>query len=48
MIRATIAAETLSAEHTDNKVANLLTQLRRTGRIHNSGTRARPVWRLVP
>ncbi len=41
-------SEVLSAEQKDNKVANLLTQLRRTGRIHNSGTRARPVWRLVP
>ena len=41
-------SEVLSAEQKDNKVANLLTQLRRTGRIHNSGTRARPVWRLGP
>jgi len=41
-------SEVLSVEQKDNKVANLLTQLRRTGRIHNSGTRARPVWRLVP
>jgi ATP-dependent DNA helicase RecG len=40
-------SEVLSAEQRDNKVANLLTQLRRTGRIHNGGTRARPVWRLV-
>lgn len=40
-------SELLSAEQKDNKVANLLTQLRRAGRIHNSGTRARPVWRLV-
>ncbi len=41
-------SEVLSVEQKDNKVANLLTQLRRAGRIHNSGTRARPVWRLVP
>lgn len=41
-------SEVLSTEQKDNKVANLLTQLRRTGRIHNSGTRSRPVWRLVP
>ena len=41
-------SEALSAEQKDNKIANLLTQLRRTNRIHNSGTRARPVWRLVP
>lgn len=41
-------SEALSAEQKNNKIANLLTRLRRTNRIQNSGTRARPVWRLVP
>lgn len=40
-------SEALSAEQKENKVANLLTHLRRTGRIRNTGTRARPVWKLA-
>ncbi len=40
-------SEALSADQKDNKVANLLTQLRRTGRIRNTGTRARPLWKLA-
>ena len=36
------------AEQKENKVANLLTHLRRTGRIRNTGTCARPLlWKLA-
>lgn len=40
-------SDALTDEQKDNKVANLLTNLRRSGRIVNTGSRARPVWRLA-
>jgi ATP-dependent DNA helicase RecG len=40
-------SEALTAEQKDNKVANLLTSLRRKGRIRNTGSRGHPVWKLA-
>ncbi|PKM15602.1 MAG: transcriptional regulator [Gammaproteobacteria bacterium HGW-Gammaproteobacteria-2] len=40
-------SEALTAEQKDNKVANLLTNLRRKGRIRNTGSRGHPVWKLA-
>jgi ATP-dependent DNA helicase RecG len=40
-------SDALTDEQKDNKVANLLTNLRRSGQIVNTGSRARPVWRLA-
>ncbi|HET9034080.1 MAG TPA: RNA-binding domain-containing protein [Dokdonella sp.] len=40
-------SDALNDTQKDNKVANLLTNLRRKGRIHNTGSRGHPVWRLA-
>lgn len=40
-------SDALTDEQKNNKVANLLTNLRRNGRIVNTGSRARPIWRLA-
>ncbi|MDR1708767.1 MAG: putative DNA binding domain-containing protein [Candidatus Accumulibacter sp.] len=40
-------SEILTDEQKDNKVANLLTKLRRNGRIRNAGSRKQPIWRLA-
>lgn len=40
-------SEALTAEQKDRKVGNLLTNLRRAGRLVNSGTRAQPVWSIA-
>ncbi|MDR2189525.1 MAG: putative DNA binding domain-containing protein [Azonexus sp.] len=40
-------SDALTDEQKDNKVANLLTNLRRNGRICNAGSRGRPIWRLA-
>lgn len=40
-------SEGLSPEQKDDKIGNLLTKLRRQGRICNAGSRGRPVWRLA-
>ena len=37
----------LTLEQKAGKVANLLTKLRRNGRIRNSGSRSNPVWTIV-
>lgn len=37
----------LTAEQKEDKVGNLLTKLRRRGRIRNTGSRGSPVWRLA-
>lgn len=37
----------LSAEQKRNKIGNLLTKLRRHGRIHNAGSRGKPLWQLA-
>jgi len=40
-------SEALTDVQKDNKIANLLTNLRRGGRIHNTGTRGQPIWQLA-
>lgn len=40
-------SEALSAEQKDRKIGNLLTNLRRAGRLVNAGTRAQPIWSLA-
>ena len=40
-------SEVLSDEQKQNKVSNLLTKLRRNGRIRNTGTRGHPIWQLA-
>ena len=40
-------SEALTAEQKDRKIGNLLTNLRRAGRLVNAGTRAQPIWSLV-
>lgn len=40
-------SEALTDEQKDNKVANLLTNLRRRGQIRNAGTRGQPRWTLA-
>ncbi|MFC6674084.1 ATP-binding protein [Marinobacterium aestuariivivens] len=37
----------LSTEQKRNKIGNLLTKLRRHGRIHNAGSRGKPLWTLA-
>lgn len=37
----------LSPEQKRNKISNLVTKLRRRGRIHNSGSRGHPIWQLA-
>ena len=40
-------SDALSREQKEAKIGNLLTKLRRNKRIHNTGTRSQPIWRLV-
>jgi ATP-dependent DNA helicase RecG len=40
-------SEALSLEQKSDKIGNLLTKLRRQGRICNAGSRGHPVWRLA-
>jgi ATP-dependent DNA helicase RecG len=40
-------SDALTDEQKDNKIANLLTNLRRNGRICNAGSRGHPIWRLA-
>jgi ATP-dependent DNA helicase RecG len=40
-------SDALDAGQKDKKVANLLTKLRRAGRINNDGSRGHPIWRLA-
>lgn len=40
-------SEALDAGQKEKKVANLLTKLRRAGRINNAGSRGHPVWKLA-
>lgn len=40
-------SEALGAEQKEKKIGNLLTKLRRAGRITNTGSRGQPVWRLA-
>lgn len=40
-------SEALTDVQKDKKIANLLTNLRRAGRIRNTGTRGQPVWKLA-
>lgn len=40
-------SEALTAEQKDRKIGNLLTNLRRAGRLVNTGSRAQPVWSLA-
>lgn len=40
-------SEGLTPEQKNDKIGNLLTKLRRKGRIGNTGSRAHPVWRLA-
>ena len=40
-------SDALTAEQKEDKVGNLLTKLRRHGRIRNTGSRGSPVWRLA-
>lgn len=40
-------SEALDAEQKEKKIANLLTKLRRAGRITNTGSRGQPLWRLA-
>ena len=39
-------SDALTDEQKRNKTGNLLTQLRRSGEIHNAGSRTRPRWEL--
>jgi ATP-dependent DNA helicase RecG len=40
-------SDALSSQQKERKVGNLLSNLRRTSRIFNAGTRARPIWMLA-
>ncbi|MGS1015214.1 RNA-binding domain-containing protein [Rhodanobacter sp. UC4450_H17] len=40
-------SDALDDKQKDNKIANLLTNLRRKGRIRNTGSRGQPVWKLA-
>ena len=40
-------SEALDAGQKEKKVANLLTKLRRAGRINNAGSRSHPIWKLA-
>lgn len=40
-------SDALDASQKEKKVANLLTKLRRTGRINNAGSRGHPIWKLA-
>ena len=40
-------SDALTEEQKDDKVGNLLTKLRRRGRIRNTGSRGSPVWQLA-
>jgi ATP-dependent DNA helicase RecG len=40
-------SEALDAGQKEKKVANLLTKLRRAGRINNAGSRGHPIWKLA-
>lgn len=40
-------SDALDEEQKEKKVANLLTKLRRAGRIMNAGSRGQPVWKLA-
>jgi ATP-dependent DNA helicase RecG len=40
-------SEALTAEQKERKVGNLLTKLRRQGRILNAGSRGKPIWKLA-
>ena len=40
-------SDALTAEQKEDKVGNLLTKLRRRGRIRNTGSRGSPVWQLA-
>jgi ATP-dependent DNA helicase RecG len=40
-------SEALTAEQKNDKVGNLLTKLRRKGRIRNTGSRGQPIWLLA-
>lgn len=40
-------SEALSQEQKEVKIGNLLTKLRRNKRIHNTGTRSQPLWKIV-
>lgn len=40
-------SDVLDAEQKEKKIANLLTKLRRAGRITNTGSRGQPAWKLA-
>lgn len=40
-------SDALSPEQKEDKVGNLLTKLRRNGRIRNTGSRAQPIWQIA-
>lgn len=40
-------SEALDAGQKEKKVANLLTKLRRAGRINNAGSRGHPIWKIA-
>jgi ATP-dependent DNA helicase RecG len=40
-------SEALDAEQKEKKIGNLLTKLRRAGRIKNTGSRGQPLWKLA-
>lgn len=40
-------SDALNQEQKEAKIGNLLTKLRRNKRIHNTGTRSQPIWKLV-
>lgn len=40
-------SDALTPEQKDDKIGNLLTKLRRNGRICNTGSRGHPIWRLA-
>ena len=40
-------SDVLDAEQKEKKIANLLTKLRRAGRITNTGSRGQPTWKLA-
>ena len=40
-------SEALSYEQKSRKVSNLLTNLRRSGKIENAGSRKKPIWKII-
>jgi len=40
-------SDALDAEQKEKKIANLLTKLRRAGRIKNAGSRGHPIWKIA-